>query len=75
MVRNETYASVHSVKAQVLHLKILDMKGRMVGELRNRLVKGENTLNVNTSMLAQGMYLIYMETEDGTKGTFKFIKE
>jgi hypothetical protein len=75
MVKNETYASIHSVKTQVLHLKILDMKGRMVGELRNRLGKGENTLNINTSMLVQGMYTIYMETEDGIKGTFKFIKE
>jgi hypothetical protein len=75
MVQYETYASIHSAKAQFVKLKILDMTGRTVGEMRSRLSKGENTFNVNTSMLVQGMYTVYMETEDGIKGTFKFIKE
>jgi hypothetical protein len=75
MVQNETYAGVHSAKAQFVKLKILDMTGRMLSETRKQLSKGENTFNVNTSMLVQGMYTVYMETEDGAKGTFKFIKE
>jgi hypothetical protein len=75
MVQYETFASIHSAKVQNVRLKILDMQGRIVGEMRSHLVKGENTFNVNTSMLVQGMYNIYMETEDGIKGTFKFIKQ
>jgi hypothetical protein len=75
MVQNETYAGVHSAKAQLVKLKILDMQGRTVSEMKKQLSKGENSFNVNTSMLVQGMYTVYMETEDGIKGAFKFVKE
>ena len=50
---------------------VYDAQGRLISS--NRLVLANGMFSLNTSQYADGIYILYMETDDGNKYTEKLI--
>ncbi|MCK5258176.1 MAG: T9SS type A sorting domain-containing protein, partial [Thermoplasmatales archaeon] len=73
VVTNLAHVSFHVPKSGNATLTLFDVTGRFVESVFNGVLdKGTNTININTSKLANGIYFVSFETKAGTQ-TAKFI--
>ncbi len=73
VVTNLAHVSFHVPKSGNATLTLFDVTGRFVESVFNGVLdKGTNTININTSKLAKGIYFVSLKTEVGTQ-TAKFI--
>jgi Secretion system C-terminal sorting domain len=56
-------------------LSVVDVSGKTVFIQAIAMDRGLNTLPLNTSFLAKGVYTILVKAEDGSKGTISFIQQ
>jgi hypothetical protein len=75
MVHSETFIDVHSARAQTVHVIMMDITGRRVAETSSKLIAGENSIKINAQLLANGLYMLQVITEDAIKANLRFIKE
>jgi hypothetical protein len=66
---------VVSAKAQVVQIRIMDMRGRLIRTERAPLKPGNNTIPVYMTGISNAMYMLHVYTEDGAQATYKILKE
>jgi len=57
------YLSLTIQEDEDIHIKMFDLRGRIVMEEVESVVSGQNTFEFETSHLAEGMYMIEVQTE------------
>jgi len=73
-VKDNLVVELKSDKADDVSIQIFDLSGKMVQELNNKLIIGTNQLNIRTSDMASGAYLISIRKSNEVLAQ-KFIKE
>jgi hypothetical protein len=72
-VKNQLFASINSIKQELVTIQITDLQGKV---LQNRILKlnaGNNNINITTSALTKGVYLLVLKSDVLQK--IKFVKE
>ncbi len=75
LVQGDLISLVYSASGQPAKASITDVLGRQMTTQKTLLQTGINQWRINTGALSSGLYFINIITEDGIKGTLKFIKE
>lgn len=58
-----------------LNMRVFDSKGALVRELKNKLVKGANQMQVGMNGLASGIYQLVLQWGNGLQQTVKIVKQ
>jgi hypothetical protein len=64
---------VYIARAQSLSVRIMDVKGRVLRELKLQAQAGGNQYSLDAGALSKGVYLLRTEAADGSVSTEKFI--
>ncbi len=75
VVQGDLVALVYSASNQQARATITDVLGRQIVSQKTDLFTGSNQWKFNSQALAKGMYFINIITNDGVKGTLRFLKE
>lgn len=68
-VSNPQNLNITSVKDQTIRMIIVNMAGQRMLQYSVSLLRGSNTLQINTASWARGVYIIKAFSNDGTKKT------
>ena len=72
---NETIVlQTTSASEDIATISIIDMTGKLMKQTSVALNNGLNTINIDLDVLQAGLYLIYLQTEDGFQ-VEKFVKQ
>jgi len=63
---SEITIEFNTPSAQQLKISLYDMAGREVSLVADKLFQGEQTVTLNTSNIAKGMYMLNLQSADGT---------
>jgi hypothetical protein len=74
-VRNNLSVLIIAATNQNASCQIADALGRLIMRSETQLQAGQNQWNIQTQMLAKGLYFIQVVTADGEKATIRFVKE
>ncbi len=75
LVTSNAFVNVVSSKKEKMQLVVTDVRGRVLMTQSYGLEVGINNLNVQLSTLANGSYQMTAVANDGTRQTFKFVKQ
>jgi hypothetical protein len=64
-----------SASGQFAMFRIFTTNGVSIGTSQAKIEAGANRVPVSLPMMAQGMYLLEVRTQDGVSRTLKFLKE
>jgi Secretion system C-terminal sorting domain len=65
---------VESFDQRMGEFNLLDITGKLVSTQKRMLEKGKNTLQLDVSALAEGMYFIMPSTNNGASTVSKFVR-
>lgn len=65
-VQNNLNINLGLIKNSDVEINIKDVAGKTVLSKNNKLIKGDNTLNIETANLASGLYFVQISTEGFT---------
>jgi len=63
---NDVWIQMESTTNSDLNIKIMDMSGKLVLELKEKLSVGNNQLHINSSVLSKGMYILQLNSNQKT---------
>lgn len=69
------FIDIHAAAAEGVQLSVFDMNGRMVNTISGNLVKGDNSLRLNTAGYSKGWYNVQARTADGVIANLRMMKQ
>ena len=73
--RGNLQVGVISALNQKMEVSVVDAVGRVMWTEKVSIATGDNTVPLSTSFLAQGIYFVVAQTEDGVRKSMKFMRE
>ncbi len=74
-VKSDAVLSVSSIKNDMVELVLLSIDGKELQRVTVQVMSGANSINLNTSVLSKGVYVVKGIFSNGQTNTIKFIKE
>ena len=70
-----SFMTINSINNSEVTIRIIDISGKIISQKINTLISGENTIQLDTQNLTNGMYFISITDEKGTNTNLRLIKK
>lgn len=70
-----SFITINSVNNSEITIRVIDISGKIISQKINTLISGENTIQLDTQNLTNGMYFISITDEKETNTNLRLIKK